>query len=135
MLGTPGHACGRQRADNAALIRFATMQRILLLFLLLLFLLFVSFWASRAPWLAYGLRSLRAQLTYLKTYGGDAGAFGVFYCARRVGWVDTRWDDKISLITTTAFDLPPCKSLSLVSWTLRVWYSSIDLPSVVLGGE
>ena len=71
--------------------------------------------ASRAPWLAYGLRRLRAQLTYMKTYGADAGAFGVFYCARRVGWIDTRWDDKISLIATTAFDLPPCESLSLVS--------------------
>jgi len=51
----------------------------------------------------------------MKTYGADAGAFGVFYCARRVGWIDTRWDDKISLIATTAFDLPPCESLSLVS--------------------
>ena len=63
---------------------------------------------NRFPWLLYGMRRLLFTVGYMKTYGSTAGTFTVVYCGLEVGTVDTRWDDKVSLIATSVFELPLC---------------------------
>lgn len=66
-----------------------------------------------APWLAHGLRSVRIQIAFLRTYA-NASAFELRYCGKSLEQFETLWKDRVSLVTTASRVATPCRSLSHV---------------------
>lgn len=73
----------------------------------------VSLSRWNAPWLAFGLRPLLFEVSYMMTYGDTAATWEVEYCNQHVASVDTRWEDKVSLVKVQAFHLPACRHMGL----------------------
>ena len=70
----------------------------------------LRFKADQTPWMAYGYRKLRLHIGYMQTYA-NAGVFKITYCNKVISYIDTYWNDTVSLLTHASFELPTCDLL------------------------
>ena len=79
----------------------------------------VSLSIKNADWLAFGLRTLQLEVSYLMTYGARAAAWAVFYCGAHVTTIDTRWEDQVSLLKVATVQLGVCTVLAFSGRSLH----------------
>lgn len=73
----------------------------------------VSLSRWNAPWMAFGLRPLLFEVSFMMTYGDAAATWEVEYCKQHIARIATKWDDNVSLLKVASFTLPPCRQLEL----------------------